>query len=266
MTLIQIFGIIVIANSIFVPLLLAASGRSHGAVLWGISLLGVFGGAFLMLQDRTTELTIKNVGTIKAAAQQSTLDAKQINDIKTRVEAQGATVDLVAREAAEAKKLTEQLKEKNQSAETKLRAIDSTLKKATASLVELQSTQQASRDYADVVQLNMIGKPNMDGDLVYTTPISTALEGTYEIKGHNVTFRSDLASEAKFRDAIARFPKFPFAYICLAVALRNRGDPSWLDFAKQGEAILEKTTLVPGHHPNHDYFLTQVREMMAIKQ
>lgn len=65
--------------------------------------LAVFTGIFLILQERVTELTVKGIGTIKAAAKQADIDAKAISDIKNRIEGQSATVDLIAKDAADSR-------------------------------------------------------------------------------------------------------------------------------------------------------------------
>jgi hypothetical protein len=119
---------------------------------------------------------------------------------------------------------------------------------------------EAMRDYGEVATLNLIGKPYPDGDLVYTTPISKALEGSYKMEGTKVEFCKDEASERIYRDVIAKFPRFPFAYHALAAALFAKGDPSWRDYARQCVSILEKTTQVSGHHPNHDQRLAELKK------
>jgi hypothetical protein len=104
--------------------------------------LATFAGAFLVLEDRVTELSIKNVGTIKAAAEQAVLDAKQIAEIRKRIEAQSAAVELVAKEATEAKRLSEDLSQKSQLAEKKLTELDQALNKASGTLSEIQQTME----------------------------------------------------------------------------------------------------------------------------
>ena len=81
-----------------------------------------------------------------------------------------------------------------------------------ARIAELKETDDAKKEYYDVAILNMIGKPQTDGDLVYNTPIPDALEGSYEINGTYVTFKRDAQAEKILRNVIALFPKFPFSY------------------------------------------------------
>ena len=101
--------------------------------------LAIFAGFFLVINERAVEITIKNVGTIKTAAQKALVDAQQIAEIRKRIEAQGATVDLVAKEAADAKNLIEELSRKNGLAEKKLQEIDSAVKSGSLAVDELQA-------------------------------------------------------------------------------------------------------------------------------
>ena len=108
---------------------------------WIISVctIAVFAGLVLTFQDRITELTIKGVGSLKAATIQAEEKLAEIEQIRTRVEAQSATIDLVAKDAKEAKQLTEDIKSKSDEVEEKVKKIDSTLEQATAQTKELAS-------------------------------------------------------------------------------------------------------------------------------
>ena len=130
------------------------------------------------------------------------------------------------------------------------------------SVERLAAIADAERDYHDMAMLNMIGKPQVDGDIVYTTSISKAMDGSYTLKGVQVAYNVDSVAEQKFKDTIALEPRFPFSYIGLGIILHNRKDASWRDSFLKSQSILEKTVLVPGHHPNHDYCLAKVKEVL----
>ncbi len=66
---------------------------------------------------------MKGVGTIKAAAERAESDAGEIEEIRKRVEAQAATMDLVAKESAEAKTLLNDLSEQNKIAESQIQSL-----------------------------------------------------------------------------------------------------------------------------------------------
>jgi hypothetical protein len=130
-------------------------------------------------------------------------------------------------------------------------------------VTELKETADAGKEYHDVAMLNLVGKPFPDGDIEFNTPISDALKGTYTLNGTVAVFHSDEKAEAAFKSVIQFYPKFPFAYMTLGVILRKRGDVAWKSYYLQAETILEKTTLVPGHHPNHDQWLKGAKEALA---
>jgi len=258
----KLLGILFVVNALAVAFWFSVNATANKWIMF-VCLAGIFAGIFLIVSERATEISITGLGTIKAAVEQATVDAKQVAEIRTRIEAQSATIDMVAKEAKDAKAISEDLKEKNKEAEEKLKTLNETLQKASSSLNDVEIVLFANRDYYGVAILNMIGKPFSDGDLIYNTPISQALEGTYSINGDNVAFKDDAESEAKYRNVIKDFPKFPFSYWYLAHALRKRNDASWKGYAEQAVDILKKTTLVIGHHPNHDAVLKQVRAFLA---
>lgn len=96
----KLIGILLVLNSVAVSSWwITAHGTHKGAVLTLCS-LAVFAGLALVVSDRITELSMKGVGTIKAAAEQASADANEISALKNRVEAQSATVDLIAKDSA----------------------------------------------------------------------------------------------------------------------------------------------------------------------
>lgn len=110
----------------------------HKKWAYTLCLTAVFVGIFFILQERVTELTVKGVGTIKSAAKKASADAKAISDLKDRVGAQSATVDLIAKEAADAKQLVGDLFEKNLKAEEKLSQLDKSINDGNLAVKELQ--------------------------------------------------------------------------------------------------------------------------------
>jgi hypothetical protein len=103
--------------------------------------LSILTGFALLLADRITEFNIANVGTIKAATQQATADAKTINSLKKRGENQSATVDLVATQAAKAQKLSETADTQTKKAEQKLDPLARALDNANATLAKLKDEE-----------------------------------------------------------------------------------------------------------------------------
>lgn len=121
----KLIGVLLVINSIAVSFWWIRTDNTHRVTVLTLCFLAVFAGLALVLGDRITELTVKGVGTIKAAVQQAKIDADEIKKIKKRVESQSATVDLVAESAAKAHNLIEDLSLKNQTAETKIEELKS---------------------------------------------------------------------------------------------------------------------------------------------
>jgi seryl-tRNA synthetase len=135
----KLIGILLVLNGIALTAWWVTTHGSHKASVIAVCSIAVFAGLALILQDRITELTVKGVGSIKAAAEQAASDANAIDSLKSRVESQSATVDLVAQEASKAKKLSEEVAEKNERAEKKLETLDESIAKAKSTLDDLES-------------------------------------------------------------------------------------------------------------------------------
>ena len=79
----KLIGILLVLNSVAVSSWwITAHGTHKGAVLTLCS-LAVFAGLALVVSDRITELNMKGVGTIKAAAEQASTDANEISALRS---------------------------------------------------------------------------------------------------------------------------------------------------------------------------------------
>ncbi|OHB77746.1 MAG: hypothetical protein A2Z25_19155 [Planctomycetes bacterium RBG_16_55_9] len=134
----KLIGILLVLNGIAISAGWVMTYGTHKASVITLCSIAVFAGLALILQDRITELTVKGVGSIKAAAKQAESDADAVADLKSRVESQSATVDLVAQEASKAKRLSEEVANKNERAEKKLETLDKAITRATSSLSDLE--------------------------------------------------------------------------------------------------------------------------------
>lgn len=92
-------GILIIINSLIVAGTWVGGAHQHKAWVISLCVLAVFVGIIFTMHDRAIEITFNKVGTIKAAAEQATADAKGISEIKKRIESQSATIDLIAEKA-----------------------------------------------------------------------------------------------------------------------------------------------------------------------
>ncbi len=160
--MLQLIGILTIMNSLIIMGWWAVNDRGNTASLISVGSIGsiaILVGLVLTFHERAIEISLKGVGTIKAAAQQASVDAQQILDLRKRVETQSATVDLVAKEAADATKLTKDLKEKATEADFKLEKIDNTLKEASE---KLKSINEFSEFHTTVLAAQSDSRPAFD--------------------------------------------------------------------------------------------------------
>lgn len=97
--------------------------------------LAVLAGLYLMGEGKSKELSLSGVGSIRETAE---ADAREIAQLKNRVEAQSATVDLVAKSAKEAQQLTGELKKKSDEFDEQLKKANEALEKANKDTTELK--------------------------------------------------------------------------------------------------------------------------------
>lgn len=69
-------------------------------------------------------MSFGKLASLKAAVTQAQSDADRIAAVRQRVEAQAATIDLVAKESADAKRLLGELRKENEIADAKLHALE----------------------------------------------------------------------------------------------------------------------------------------------
>ena len=125
----KLLGILLIVNTLALAGWQVASNGGNKYVL-SVSLIGIFAGLVLTFQDRITELTVQGVGSLKAATTQAQDKLNEIEQIRQRVEAQGATVDLVAKDAKDVRRLTEEIKSKSEEVRNQVADVGKALEKA----------------------------------------------------------------------------------------------------------------------------------------
>ena len=150
--MLQLFGILIIANILIIDLWLLWNQKSLSGMavtfLIFFTAFALLAGLVLIFNQRAIELSYGKYGSLKVTAEQAEIDAKEVAEIRKRVEAQSATIDLVAEQATKAKELSEEVARKNVKAEEKLTEIDNTLSEANESLRSLDSY---SKYYAVVI-------------------------------------------------------------------------------------------------------------------
>ena len=133
-----IIGILLFIVPLMITTWWVLGEHSHKGWAFVICIVALFAGAFLILEEQATELTVKGIGTIKSAAEQAKVDVKAITDLKDRAEAHTATVDRIAKEAAMAKQLLNDLNINNQVAKNNLSRLDSSIANANLAVRDLQ--------------------------------------------------------------------------------------------------------------------------------
>ena len=107
----QLLGILLPVASFGLAIWYFRVKRPHPVPMAIMFTLMVSVGVVLFFEERISEIDIPHLGKIKAAAAQVAVDAKQVAEIRKRIEAQGATIDLVARSAADSEKRSTTLAE-----------------------------------------------------------------------------------------------------------------------------------------------------------
>lgn len=92
------------------------------------------------------------------------------------------------------------------------------------------------------------------GDDLYTR-----LKDTYYVEDGKFYYHCGEPSETTYRQLIQDYPDFPFTYYALADCLKRRGDPGWVEYAKQAIKILDVTTSIGEHKKEHD----EVKEVLT---
>ena len=130
-----------------VVLILAAPGlavwreraqQRHWPTVYGLCLIA---GVVLCVLDRVTKVPVPGIGAIETAVGEAQTDAKIISDIKDQVQAQRATIDLVATDAARARVLSEDAERTSRAASVLLHELNAGVKEAQKALLKLQTTR-----------------------------------------------------------------------------------------------------------------------------
>ncbi|MCL5269743.1 MAG: hypothetical protein M1457_04130 [bacterium] len=139
------------------------------------------------------------------------------------------------------------------------------MKKLASALFDLENDVDIIKRYSDVAKMNALG---MDVEVVpplqYNSPISTLLMGTWQSIEGRLVMSKTIEAEKKYRKIVDKYPHFPFSYYYISDCLKERGDPSWKDYAHKAIDILEKTTSITGHHHNHDEMLQYLKKELQV--
>lgn len=132
---------------------------------------------------------------------------------------------------------------------------------------KLEYVAGAILDYSNVARLDALGNPpglGPGGDISFNSPLTNAIRPHYRYDKNTKKIHMSRSKEAEetYRELIENFPTFPFGYYFLVLCLRERGDQEWRTYAEKAVEILEKTTKLSDHHPNHDEILSKLAEWL----
>src|SRR5947208_9674674 len=107
-------------------------------------------------------------------------------------------------------------------------------------LVAVETTAATLKDYGELAKLNWIGLPGDGLEVLYSSPVSELLSGTYTRSDSQYSFSSGLEAERKYEAVCEKFPTFPFTHFLYAMSLRAHSDARWRDEAERAREILKK--------------------------
>lgn len=137
--------------------------------------------------------------------------------------------------------------------------------------LEEQYAEQQRRlsELSDLSQYLSVATWNQEGDAILwegqsvETPASGWLKGYREQdNAQKMAWQCGSSALFHYRETMDAYPQYPFPYYVVAKCLQARGEISWKDYAEKGVAILEKTTRIPGHAPDHDDALADLSALL----
>lgn len=105
----KFLGMLLVVFGVAFPVIFFLSSKEKRFPKTALTMIGglaVFGGISLIIADRITKV-VSPFGTLTAATEHATADAKAISQLRERVEDQSATVDLVSTQAEKAKQMSQ---------------------------------------------------------------------------------------------------------------------------------------------------------------
>lgn len=145
--MVQVLGALLVVAGVVAPTYWLVTGRKKFPSFDFLVVVAVVSGLALVISDRIVELGIPGGGTIKAAVKQAVADQGEIAAIKERIEGQASTIDAVAKSAADAKELVDDLDKKTALADSKLDSLDQAIKSGS----EAVETLKAQAEYSATV-------------------------------------------------------------------------------------------------------------------
>jgi hypothetical protein len=236
------FGLFLVIFGLLLSVWAAIRDKPFFKKTLATSFIILFAGIVLTFGDRLEEVTVENVGSIKTAVVKANKEADEISKIRKRIEAQADKIDLVAKEA----------------------------ESALNSIRDVQNVLDSMRTHGGLARINFNGQIPVGGGMATGSVLSDWAGGYASMYINRKTATFDIEDNVmctasaldQYRSIIKKYPFWPFAHFVLAICLKQQSDKSWEEHAMTALEILEKTTAVPNHHPDHSIALKRVKKML----
>jgi hypothetical protein len=143
-----ILGFLVLAMTVLLLIIDGILSRGSGLRFKFASLMLFFLGSLLIFGDRVTRVDI-GVFHFEQVTAKAVSDANAISDLRTRVENQSATVDLVAQKASAAEEVSNEAADQIKEAKKGLADLNGTIAEAKQSLEKVQAVASLTELIAD---------------------------------------------------------------------------------------------------------------------
>ncbi len=207
-----------------------------------------------MLIERIEEIPLGH-GGLKVRAEG---DAAAIGDLRK----------LVQRQAAEVSELTDEIQRDRNAARAAMEWVDAAMGRVDASMGQAEERELIRVAYGHVARVAWNGDISVGGGVSTGTGYSNwymkAGEALVKVQAeagrYTIWVGCDDAGDLEyFRQLANETPAFPFPIAAAALCAGMLGDPQAKDDLAGARDLLEKTTLVSGHHPSHGWFLASIR-------
>ncbi|TQV85180.1 hypothetical protein FKG94_03045 [Exilibacterium tricleocarpae] len=127
-------------------------------------------------------------------------------------------------------------------------------------ILVLERSTDILAQFGEIAMLGMHGSEYAIPSVIkVSTPLTQSLEGTYDVLDGRLQYRNTDESLEILLNSARQFPDFPFSHYAIAYILYQRDDASWREHAEKSLEILEKTTTIPNHNPDHDKILAELK-------
>ncbi|MBK8702696.1 MAG: hypothetical protein IPN33_03160 [Saprospiraceae bacterium] len=131
-------------------------------------------------------------------------------------------------------------------------------------ILQLQSKVDAIIEYSDMAELDIFGLGKFKGGfgITISSPLNDMMKKALKEEEGQILVITGEEAKLTVGKIIQEFPRFPFGYYAKACILFEEKDAAWRKYANQAVEILEKTTMIHGHHDHHDQVLTKLRSLL----